>query len=99
VVTSPLRTRFIYDCREGEAVALLRDAELVTAMELRDFSDRKERTPGALSEKALKSAFGGRILGARKLCESATMTPGIAAGAGSAEKKGDATSPGGTMKK
>jgi hypothetical protein len=69
VVTSPLRTRFIYDCREGEAVALLRDAELVTAMELRDFSDRKERTPGALSDKALKSAFGGRILGARKLCE------------------------------
>ena len=55
---------------------------MVTAMELRDFfSDRKERTPGALSEKALKSAFGGRILGARKLCESATMTPGIAAGA------------------
>ena len=50
-------------------------------MELRDFSDRKERTPGALSEKALKSAFDGRILGARKLCESATMTPGIAAGA------------------
>ena len=74
MVTSPLRTRFIYDCREGEAVALLRDAELVTAMELRDFSDRKERTPGALSEKALKSAFDGRILGARKLCESATMT-------------------------
>ena len=77
-VTDALHLRL---SRRGKAVALLRNAELVTAMELCDFSDRKERTPGALSDKALKSAFGGRILGARKLCESATMTPGIAAGA------------------
>jgi len=74
-VTDALHLRL---SRRGKAVALLREAELVMAMELRDFSDRKERTPGALAQVRI---LVGRILGARKLCESATMTPGIAAGA------------------